>query len=1016
MRDNIYHVGEPAVNSNELNSNLISRNSPVALLVGVSGFLGSFIAEDFLGRGVQVIGIDNLTSENRLNLDLLSKNRNFRFINAMINSSDFSEVEDKLGNLERIDYAVFTPETQHPHDTYSRGVLNFLNLIKKFKESRIIKKESSEKPRVVFISSIRLYDDELDNYHEAVKEGEVRFAKFVKHYKLNGRVIRLSEVFGPRMSFGSEGPIIKLIQASLNNDLLNKSVSLDFSTRALFIEDAAHLVVKSLLVGSTANKIYDGALLQPIKISEIKQILLDPLWHEAKNFQPTELPPWPTPNLERTYKELSWKPKTSIIRALRETVAYFKDHNIDIPKVEEEEWKKDLKKWSFVNSENLVSEGNKEEKPAGFKELEKNQEEKHKTSKDSKIKLGRVGRTFKYLLITALIVYGLIFPFAQIILGGLNIRSNLKASAQAVSEGDFKKAQDKITEAKRILHQSTDILSSLGLLKKAGILGKQITQMEDLIAVTEEGIEGVALAVSGTESLFNTTKIISGEQAGEASKFYEKAQTDLTASSQKIAYLKAKIEDESFVNQYPKILQGRMKDLLIKINTYSNLVDKAQFASYIMPQITAVNGKKTYLVLLQNNLELRPSGGFIGSYGKLTFENGKISKIVVDDIYNLDGGLTEVLEPPTEIRNDLGQERLFLRDSNYEPDFPTSARISQSIYKRSISAKLTTSAVKKEANGENVNGVFALNLSGSGKLLDAVGGLDLPEYGEHVDGSNLFERAISRAEVDFFPGSQAKKNYLTSLQNQLFNKIFYLSNQNWPSIIQAVISSLEQKQLLIYLSDPELFSYLASENWSGVMPRGVADMEGVTNDFLAVVESNMGANKVNFYLDRSFKLETALGKEGQVSHKLRITYKNNSPSDVFPGGKYKNRFKIYLPLGTTLTKASFGETDITKSFTPFSDYNRTGFSSLLELQPKEQKTLVLEYALPKPLNFKDGKNTYKLNVIKQAGTLQDRFDFQLTYPINFKVAEASGGVSNKQELNFVSDLKVDRTFQVDFIK
>src|SRR5690606_36797856 len=105
-------------------------------------------------------------------------------------------------------------------------------------------------------------------------------------------------------------------------------------------------------------------------------------------------------------------------------------------------------------------------------------------------------------------------------------------------------------------------------------------------------------------------------------------------------------------------------------------------------------------------------------------------------------------------------------------------------------------------------------------------------YGESVNGANLFERVVSHAEVGFFPGSQAKKNYLTSLQNQMFNKIFYLSKQNWPAIIQAIARSLEQKHMLVYLEDPALFSSLASSNWSGVFPRQGERKEGETSDFL----------------------------------------------------------------------------------------------------------------------------------------------------------------------------------------
>lgn len=989
-----------AQDSNKIALNFISRNSPVALVIGAASPLGSHVVDDLLKKGIQVIGVDDLTVGDKKNLELAVKNKSFHFLNESIVNVSVKRLESLLINsVSRFDYAVFAPLSNHLSDLYSRGVINFLSLIKNYKEDRseegIVKLISPDKPKIVFISSISLYDNDLDTKDEYLKEGEVRFAKYVKYHKLNARIVRLSPLFGPRMTFLEDDPVIKLIQASISNELPSEHVSLDFSTRSLYIEDAANLVIKSILVGATAHKIYDGVLPTPVKVSEIKQILLDPLWHESRNFKPTELPPWPTPNLDKTLKELSWKPKVEMVEALKRTIAYLKDNEVSVPKLEKNEWRDDVKRWSFSNPD---IEPEKEGDASLKGKVGKEGDELNLGIKKS---YSKVKYNFIYIVVTGLIILGLILPFAQLAIGAFSIRAHLKSSADAISKGDFEKGKKEIRAAKSTISESKQIIEFLNILKRSGVLNAQIEGVEELVLIVDEGVEGAGHAVLGTEALFKTTKIISGEQNADPKPLYKSAQLELTTASQKIDRLKGKFENEEFLNKLPKVLRVRAEDLLVKIQTYSSLVDKARSAAYIMPEFTAVNGKKTYLVLNQNNLELRPTGGFIGSYGKLTFENGKISNILVDDIYNLDGGLKEIIEPPVELRTDLGQERLYLRDSNFDPDFPTSARVAQVFF-------------KKEA-GEGVDGVFALDLSASGKLLDAVSGLDLPDYGEHVNGSNLFERAITHAEVNFFPGSQAKKNYLTALQNQLFNKIFYLSNQNWPSIIKALSDSLEQKHLLIYLADSKLFSYIASENWSGVMPRGAEEIEGVSSDFLAVVESNMGANKSNYYLERKVKLETVLGKEGQVYHKLVINYKNSSPSEVFPAGKYKNRIRVYLPLGTKLTRVVFGETDITQDFSTFSDYGRTGFNGLVTINPKEQKSLIFEYNLNKLLSFKDKNNKYRLDIIKQAGTLADQFDWQLTYPINLKANQAIAGASSEaQELTISTDLQTDRSFAVDF--
>ncbi|MBI2021449.1 DUF4012 domain-containing protein [Candidatus Daviesbacteria bacterium] len=980
-------MGEINVNSIENNRILVSRNTPIALVVGVAGFLGSYIAEILIESGIQVIGIDDFSTGQKINLEKVIRDKRFHLVNRSITERISIE-------LPRLDYAIFAADNQNPHPLFTTGLANFLKFIKDFK------------PKVVLTSSILLYDNKVSADLKALKTAEIYFAKYSKYHKLNSRIVRLACLFGPRMHFRINDPVIRLIQASLLGSLHDETTSLDFGSRALYIEDAAKLVVKSIFSGSTAHKIYDGTNPQPIKVAEIKQILLDPVWYELKGFKPTELPPWSTPNLLRTIKELSWIPSVSLIQSLKRTIAYFKDNNIHVPEIEEDIWQKNVKKWTFNQPGEVLEQSQSEETD---EEAKAASSDKRFTQKKD-IRQGRVKRiltrlksSLAYFVVLALIFYGLIFPIFQLGFGALNIRNNLKASALDISHGNFKGAEQKIQAALKSLGELKEITNSLAILKRLKLFNQEIEGMENILAIAEEGIRGVDHATRGTQSLYQASKIISGEVAEDPKPLYQKAQTELGIASLKIAKVKASLEDSSLLKSLPFGLDKRVRDLSTKLDFYSNLVEKATAASYLIPQITAVDGKKSYLVLLQNNLELRATGGFIGSYGRLDFQNGRIVNIKVDDIYNLDGQLKDVIEPPPEFKSDMGHNRLFLRDANFDPDFPTSARLAEFLY-------------KKESSGEIVNGVIAMDLTASSKLISAVGGLDLSDYGEKINADNLFQKVISYAEVNFFPGSQAKRSFLIALQTQLFNKVFYLSKQNWPSIIQSLSDSLEQKHLLIYLSDQELFSYAIAQNWAGVMPRAVAASQGQTSDFLSTNESNMGANKSNYYLERKYSLETTVGKEGQISHKLTISYKNNSPSEAFPAGPYKNRFKIYLPLGAKIQKAVFGENDITTQMSSFSDFGRTGFSVLITLQPKEQKNLVLDYNLDKPTQFMNKENLYRLDVIKQPGTEKDPFEWTLTFPINITVESAQKNSSSfrPQEIHISTDLSKDRSFLVKF--
>lgn len=988
----------------------LARNTPIAFVVGVAGFLGSHVAEKLIEKGIQVIGIDDFSTGKKENLEKLTRNKHFHFLNISINEQLFASNTLAALSLHRLDYAFFLADLENPDELLDKGLLNFLYFVQKHSVTHDPKKDKVKKnlvehtskvTKVVFGSSILLYNEELNGKERKLREAEVLFARFCKEEKLNARVVRMATIFGPRMHFRENDPLVKLIYSAAKGNLEQSTLGMNFVTQAIYAEDAAELLVKSVLSGSTANKIYDCLRPHPVYVSELKQLLLDPMWFEHNGFKPTKLPEWLSPNLGKTMRELSWKPSTNFHDALQATIKYFNAHEIEHKVEEKEPLVQRLSHWSF-NNPLFHEEKNVEEVSAPVSENYGDEDGEY-IEERSEVSGWRSKATFVF--IAGLIIVGLIIPVFQLGWGAYSIKANLSASSQAIEQGNFDEAFSRVKQAGEGISEARKLAASLAIVERLGFFKEQIGDIDQILDVVDEGIEGMNHAVSGTQALFETTRFIASDnnQAGDPKELYEKAQIELTEAQKKLQSVQTALADETISRGLPQFVSSRVEDMQLRVVGYSELVEKARAAAFLLPSITAVDGKKSYLVLLQNNLELRPGGGFIGSYAKITFEKGKVVDVKVDDIYSLDGGLADVIEPPAELKNDLGQNRWYLRDSNTEPDFPTSAKQAELFYRRTT--------------GEVVSGVVAVNLSGSAKLVDAVGGVDLPEYGESVNGSNLFEKTVTRAEAGFFPGSQAKKNYLTALQTQLFNKIFYLSQNNWPAIIRAVGDSLEQKQMMVYLSDPALFSYALSENWGGLMPRGSEAVEGVTSDFLALVESNMGANKANYFLNRKLKLETTIAKEGEIVEKLTVSYKNTSPANVFPGGTYKNRFKLYLPMGTRLINFKYGEVDLTANVASFTDYGRTGYSVLLELAPGEQKNVVIEYALNTPLSFKDGKAIYRLDIIKQSGMMSDPLEWKLVYPINMYIVNGSDkSVKQDQQLIFSTDLSIDRAFQLQFEK
>lgn len=937
--------------------------------MGAAGFIGSHLVDKLLEKDIQVVGVDNFSTGKKENLEKAVKDKNFHFIEQSAQNLNI--------NIPRVDYVFISTE----------GEWDIAQFLKNLKD---------KKPRYLLISSIELYEKTADNKHlKWLEQAEIKLARYVSENKLNARILRLGAIFGPRMHFKQKDPLIGLIKEAILGNL-QKVVSLQFSSRALFIADACELTIKSMLAGATAQKIFDGCLPAPVKIDEAKQILLDPVWYEERDFRPSELPPWPTPNLEKTIKFLNWRPRTSLVKALKETLSYLKEREMDLDELEVEDKKSDL---SLDLEKKMQLEAIRMQRQVKLTQKQTSEKVRIKPL-TSKIPISKIYLTILILLI----VYAIIWPILTLGWGVLTFEYQLRKAEKNLEKGEFDKSLSNVAQAGLGVEQTKQILESFEVLKQISFLEDKFKLSDDLIKLADLTTKGSKDAILGIQSLYQAMKVVTGELNETSSNYFSDANLYLISSDENLSKAQALTSDEQFQSKIPAILKSRLENLQTRLTRIHEIVQKGRATAMLLPQVVGLGSEKSYLILLQNNNELRPGGGFIGSFAKIDFAGGKLKKMVVNDIYAIDGMLKVKVEPPKEIKEDLAQNMWFLRDSNWESDFPTNARQAEWFYTKET--------------GEKVEGVVALDVTAMEYLLEVVGPIQLTDYEEVITSENLFEKAITHAEVSFFPGSQAKRSFLTSLTNELFNKIFFLPKQNWPGIVAALGRSLEEKHISIYLDDPRLFSYVVSQDWAGVLPRVVEQTDLTSNeltDLLVPLEANLGANKANYYLDRSYNLDTTLGKEGEIRHRLRITYINRSPDEVWPAGKYKNRFRIYLPFGANLNRVLWGEANITKDVTSFVDFGRSGYSMLVELLPKEQRSLIIDYELPDRLKFVGSQTKYRLDVIKQAGTLKDPFEWHLAYPLNYKIISAEG-VANSQELTISTDLSKDRSFEVTFKK
>lgn len=946
---------------------MLSRNLPIALIVGAAGFLGSHLVEKLLSKGIQVVGVDDLSSGRKENLENAAKNKHFHFLNQ--DASEKLEID-----LPRLDYAFFIISENISEKKYNDSLDNFLQFCHSEKTGQVFK------PKVIYVSSIDLYDRKKGVSN--LRNGEKKIASFALSHKANIRVIRLAAVFGPRMHFRDDDPIFRLIQAAVAGDLQKETTPLDFSTRSLYVDDCINLLIKALMHGATAQKIYDGALSNPVKVTEIRQILLDPVWYESRGFHPTELPPWPTPNLNKTKKELAWKNETDIVKALRETIYFYKERPYladTISKVPEKALVEDEKNGEG-GKEDLKEDLNLKEKIEGREEGNKKRVRKIvlKTPRSSGFKGGLV-----FVVGLVLVIYALIYPAVKLTLAVYQVKTSLEDSLKYVEAGDLQKAEDQARQEKIRVEEIKKMLSPYFSFTSTGVLGPQLRTVEEFVGVATNTIDAVSEWVIGVKILEESFQIVSGSKEGDLNKLLSEANVHFNQADKKLQYAQAKLLSSEFLALIPPQLRGEVEKLEAKINAYQKRAEGSKFLTLILPMILPTEDKKSYLLLFIDNNSIRPGGGLVRSYAQISFENGKLVNIETGDIKDLDKGLVDSIELPNDLKIDLGEKNWTLVDAGFQNDFPENARLLQWFYSR--------------AKGVKTAGVVALDLQAVSNILDVLGGVSIGDGKEKVTSTNIREKAVSRKNEDAF---------FTEVFEESLKKFFFLENQNWASLGFSLNQALLEKHLLLYMTDPLLFSYLNSKGWTGTMPRQGLGEKGERKAFLSLSESNIEGNGVNYFLQKNIDLQTSINQNGKISHVLTVGFTNQNPNL-----NYKTRVKVYLSAGTRLKKASFGEKDILKEISSFTDFGRAGYSMLLLIKPREMEKLKLEYEDLQPLVF-ENQIKYVLDVVKQPGTGEDQLQFKLKYPQNLKLISKAGNNHTPQEISFSTVLSQDRSFEV----
>lgn len=545
---------------------------------------------------------------------------------------------------------------------------------------------------------------------------------------------------------------------------------------------------------------------------------------------------------------------------------------------------------------------------------------------------------------------------------------------------DIEATKIKLIELEESLIYVEKQLTRLSWMKYIPIIGVYQKDAEHMIKGGISGVQAGEITVdtlvpySDLLGLKGKSKFVSGsadERIRTAVETLDKVTPRLEDIAKKIAVTGREL-DQIDPQRYPEKLgslpiKSRLilaKDLFVQ--TAKLFVDAQPFLKKL-PDIMGNKEAKTYLVIFQNDAELRATGGFITAYALFKIEKGKMQVVKADDIYKLDEAKNKKFPAPSSIikyhKNVLTLE---LRDSNLSPDFVVSMKEFESMLNDSI------------PGFPKFDGVFAIDTHVLVSTIRVLGDFNI--YGRNYSAENDSRCDCPKVIYELEDYSTRPVAYMREDRKDIIGVLLYQIMQRalgvspskyWGRLFQVMLEEIEQKHILFYFHNQEAQKGIEALNFAGrILP--------YEYDYLHINNVNFSGAKSNLFVSHIVKQEINVSDDGTVTKTLVLNYKNPAPpsncnleaGQLCLNGILRNWLRLYVPVGSTLIEFTGSEKDTQT----YDNLGKTVFEGFFTVKPQGNTEVRIAYKLP----FKVEKNQkYKFFIQKQPGTDDD--EYQISY-------------------------------------
>ncbi|MEK7550176.1 MAG: DUF4012 domain-containing protein [Patescibacteria group bacterium] len=579
-------------------------------------------------------------------------------------------------------------------------------------------------------------------------------------------------------------------------------------------------------------------------------------------------------------------------------------------------------------------------------------------------------------VVLGILLLGIIIPAFFVYQSGQNLLVSSQKLATLADTGNLSAVKNEIPNVKKDLSRVRTSYFIFSWTRIIPFLGGYTKDLGHIIKAGDAGLDAfdivVTTALPYADVLGYTSEVDGAKTTQERIDFIVKAIPDIIPKldeiSSKLKIVKTEI-DEIDPERYPDKFKGKeIKKIIIKaqffIDQGTDFVTEGKPLLEIAPYILGIDGPRKYLVLFQNDKELRPTGGFLTAYSVTKVENAKFEPVSSNDIYNLDAKYKPNIPAPDPIIAYIKGPYVLsknwrLRDMNWSPDFEESMKL--------------FSQEAKSVGIEEFDGIIGVDTQLLVNLLNAIGPIGVPGFGNF---STLVEPKCNCPQVIYElesfadtegpivwdpvsgkivftpPNYDNRKKIIGPLMNSVLANALGQPKEKLPALFGAAYKSVTEKHVLFYLFDEKVQKAVSDFGIAG-------KIEEYQGDYLHINDSNLGGRKSNLYVKHEVGQEIEIEKGGGIVKTITLTYNNPEKHDGWLNSVLPSWVRVYVPKGSELIEAT-GLEDKAQSY---EDLGKTVFAGLYKLRPEGVVKVTFKYRLPMKFS-----KSYNILIQKQPGT------------------------------------------------